>query len=61
MHRIHIDRNHIRPLTEKNFILAKHMQVGFKVQLVVEFYVFPLCLDHSQIQNKSPKHLSRHI
>lgn len=24
---------------------------GFKVQLVVEFYIYPLCLDHSQTQN----------
>lgn len=55
--RIHMDRNHIRPLTEKSFIMARDMHVGFKVQLVVEFYIYPLCLDHSQIQRiaKTPE------
>lgn len=47
---IHIGRNYIRPLTEKSFIVARDMHVGFKVQLVVEFYIYPLCLDHSQTQ-----------
>lgn len=58
--RIHIDRNHIRPFAEKSFIRATDMHVGFKVQLVVEFFIYPLCLGRSQIQ-KLPKHLSRCI
>lgn len=55
--RIHIDRNPIRPLTEKSFIVARDMHVGFKVQLVVEFYIYPLCLGCSQIQKiaKTPE------
>lgn len=32
-------------------MVAWDMHVGFKVQLVVEFYIYPLCLDRSQIQN----------
>lgn len=48
---VHIDRNHIRRLMEKSFMVAWDMHVGFKVQLVVEFYIYPLCLDRSQIQN----------
>lgn len=36
---------------EKSFMVAWDMHVGFKVQLVVEFYIYPLCLDRSQIQN----------
>lgn len=33
------------------------MRVGFKVQLVVEFYIYLLCLDRSQIQKiaKTPE------
>lgn len=48
--KIHLDRNHIRPLTEKDFIMAGDTHVGFKVQLVVEFFIYTLHLGHSQIQ-----------
>lgn len=57
--RIHIDRNHIRPLIEKSFIPATDMHEGFKVQLVVEFYIYPLCLGRSHKYCR--KHLSRRI
>lgn len=59
--RIHINRNHIRPLAEKSFIAATYMHVGFKVQLVVEFYIYHFYLDQSHIQKKCPKTLSRHM
>lgn len=40
------------PLAEKSVIMAGGMQdVGFKVQLVVEFYLDPLCLDQSQTRD----------
>lgn len=55
--KIHIDRNHIRPLTEKDFIMTGDMHVGFKVQLVVEFFIYAFCLGHCQIQKiaKTPE------
>lgn len=43
----------------RSFIVATYMNVGYKVQLVVEFYFYyPLYLDNSQIIKK--KSLSRH-
>lgn len=38
--RIHIDRNHPEPLTVERLLRAGDMHEGFKVQLVVEFYIF---------------------
>lgn len=37
--------------------MAGDMHVGFKVQLVVEFFIYTLCLGHSQIQKiaKTPE------
>lgn len=46
--RIHIDRNHIKPLAER-----RDMHVGFKVQLVVEFFIYCLCLGRCQIQKQN--------
>lgn len=50
------NRNFLRPLTRgntnKHFLMARFMYiVGFKVQLVVEFYSY-LHLDHCQNKNK---------
>lgn len=42
--RIYFDRNHNRPLAEKNFILAGDTLVRLKVQLVVEFFSSIICV-----------------
>lgn len=42
-----------RSIIEKRVIMATDMHVGFKVQLVVEFYIYFLWLGHSQIQKKT--------
>lgn len=46
--RIHTDRNHIGQRGVRRGLTPTH--VGFKVQLVVEFSFYPLCLSRCQIQ-----------
>lgn len=43
---------HIRPLREEFHHGWGDTRVGFKVQLAVEFYIYPLYLGQGQIQEK---------
>lgn len=59
--RIYFDRNHIKPLAEKNFILAGDTLVRLKVQLVVEFFHLSFVSGSQPDTKNLPKHLSGSI